>query len=213
MNGEPYYAGYIGNHRGGYRIGAIGGTPKDDQYVRSGMYGSFLSGGFAGHVYGSEGIWGADIAPNAKPHMWEAFQWNSASQMKYLRVFAFSIGTRFQDLIPDPEFISPNKTQTVGGYEGWAYSAHTADKEIVLAYFEKGCITSQVRALLPMAVYRAQWFDPREGKWLDAGEGWLQSSVSGVIQLPDFPADADWGLRLVYGGRVSGHSGGSSEEP
>ena len=25
---------------------------KDDQYVRSGMYGSFLSGGFAGHMYG-----------------------------------------------------------------------------------------------------------------------------------------------------------------
>lgn len=51
MNGEPYYSGYIGNKPGGYQAGAAGGTEKDDQYVRSGMYGSFLSGGFAGHLW------------------------------------------------------------------------------------------------------------------------------------------------------------------
>ena len=39
----------------GYQYGAPGGTEKDDQFVRSSMYGSFLSGGFGGHVYGAEG--------------------------------------------------------------------------------------------------------------------------------------------------------------
>ena len=65
LNGEPYYAGYkdargadIGVH---YSRGAEGNTEKDNEIVRSGAYGSFLSGGLAGHVYGAEGIWGADI--------------------------------------------------------------------------------------------------------------------------------------------------------
>ena len=63
LNGEPYYSGYTDARGlgGGYKFGAPGGTEKDDQFVRSAMYGSFLSGGFAGHVYGAEGIWGADI--------------------------------------------------------------------------------------------------------------------------------------------------------
>ena len=81
LNGEPYYAGYLdlrsqGGGRG-YQFGAPGGTEKDDQFVRSSMYGNFLSGGLGGHVYGAEGIWGADIEPAAPIKMWDAFQWSS----------------------------------------------------------------------------------------------------------------------------------------
>jgi hypothetical protein len=81
LNGEPYYAGYVDarGQNGGYKFGALGGTPKDDQYVRSAMYGSVLSGGLAGHVYGAEGIWGADIEPSAPVKMWDAFQPKSGS--------------------------------------------------------------------------------------------------------------------------------------
>jgi hypothetical protein len=205
INGEPYYSGYNdarGKAKGGYKFGAAGGTAKDDQFVRSAMYGSFLSGAFAGQIYGAEGIWGADVQPSANPRMWEAFQWNSASQMKYLRTFAFSIGKRLPDLIPEADLVSPNKTHEVNGYEGWAYSAHTPEKDIVLAYFEKDCPRSQLRALRPESVYRAEWFDPRAGTWGDAGRGWLQSTVAGVILLPPFPSDLDWGLRLIYAGPV-----------
>ena len=153
LNGEPYYSGYNdarGRAGGGYRFGAPGNTEKDDQFVRSGMYGSFLSGGLAGHIYGSEAIWGADVQPQAPIKMWEAFQWSSATQMRHLRTFAFSIGRRYQDLIPDADWASPSKTQTTRGYEGWAYAAHTADKEIILAYFEKGCPTSIIRGVKPL---------------------------------------------------------------
>ncbi len=74
LNGEPYYAGYFDARglNGGYKYGAPGGTPKDDQFVRSAMYGDFLSGGLAGHVNGAEGIWGADIEPAAPVKMWES---------------------------------------------------------------------------------------------------------------------------------------------
>jgi hypothetical protein len=58
LNGEPYYAGYkdeFGLGEGGYKYGAEGGSDTDNRFVRSTMYGSFLSGGFAGHIYGAEG--------------------------------------------------------------------------------------------------------------------------------------------------------------
>ena len=202
LNGEPYYSGY-NDARGrasGYQFGAPGNTPTDDRFVRSGMYGSFLSGGLAGHIYGSEAIWGADVQPAAPIKMWDAFQWSSATQMRHLRTFAFSIGRRFQDLIPDADWVSPSKTQTTRGYEGWAYAAHTADREIVLAYFEKGCPRSLIRAVKPSAAYRAEWFDPRNGTFTAAADGWMTSNPIGVIALPPFPGDADWGLRLVYAG-------------
>ena len=202
LNGEPYYSGYY-DARGratGYPYGAQGNTPKDDQFVRSGMYGSFLSGGLAGHIYGAEGIWGADVQPAAPVKMWDAFQWSSAAQMRHLRTFAFSIGRRYQDLIPDADWVTPNRTATTRGYEGWSYAAHTADAEIVMAYFEKGCAQSSVRALKPSSVYRAEWFDPRTGEFQDAGGGFRQSNAIGAIALPPFPADADWALRLRYAG-------------
>jgi hypothetical protein len=201
LNGEPYYAGYhdarsLGGGRG-YQYGAVGGTEQDDQFVRSGMYGSFLSGGLAGHVYGAEGIWGADIEDTAPTKMWDAFQWRSAAQMQYLRAFAFSIGKRYQELAPDADLVSPNKTQVLRSYEGWAYCARTPDKSIFLAYFEKGCPRSQIRGAKLNITYRAEWFDPRTGEWQNAGDGTLKSSVIGIVNLPDFPGEVDWGLRLV----------------
>ena len=204
INGEPYYSGYKdarsqGGGRG-YQFGAVGGTELDDQYVRSSMYGCFLSGGLGGHVYGAEGIWGADIEPSAPTHMWEAFQWNSAAQMHYLRDFAFSIGNRYRDLEPNAELITPHQTAVIRGYEGWAYAARTPDRNIFLAYFEKGCPRSQVRGARLNSAYRAQWFDPHNGSWRDVGSGTLRSSAIGIIMLPDLPENTDWGLRLTYEG-------------
>ena len=199
LNGEPYYAGYVDARglNGGYRFGAPGGTEKDDQFVRSSMYGNFLSGGFAGHVYGAEGIWGADIEPAAPIKMWDAFQWSSAAEMQHLRTFAMSIGKRYQELVPIADLVSPNKTADVRSYEGWAYCARTPDKNIFLAYFEKGCPRSQIRGARLNTPYRAEWYDPRKGTWQNVGTGMLRSNMIGIIALPDFPADADWGLRLT----------------
>ena len=207
LNGEPYYAGYRdarGPGSANYTRGAAGGSEQDDEFVRSGMYGSFLSGGLAGHVYGAEGIWGADIEPAAPVHMWDAFQWRSGAEMQYLRTFAFSIGRRYKDLVPLADLVSPNKTHVTLGYEGWAYCARTDDGQIYLAFFEKGCPPSQIRGARLNSLYRAQWFNPREGTWLDAGAGKLVANKIGIIVLPDFPGDADWGLRLIFDGPLSG---------
>ena len=207
LNGEPYYAGYQDNRGPGganYTRGAVGGTDKDNAFVRSGMYGSFLSGGLAGHVYGAEGIWGADIEPSAPVHMWEAFQWKSGAEMQYLRTFAISIGKRYQELVPMADLVSPNKTSETLSYEGWAYCARTTDKEIFLAFFEVGCLKSQIRGAKLNSVYQAQWFNLRDGTWSDVGNGKLVANKIGIIRLPDFPDKSDWGLRLIYESTVTG---------
>jgi len=207
FNGEPYYAGYKDARGPGavnYSRGAPGGTEKDNAFVRSGMYGSFLSGGLAGHVYGAEGIWGADIEPSAPVHMWEAFQWGSGAQMHYLRDFAFSIGRRYKDLVPLADLVSPNKTHDILSYEGWAYCARTEDKEVFLAYFEMGCPKSFIRGAKLNSLYRARWFNPRDGSWLDAGDGQLRANKIGIIRLPDFPDENDWGLQLIFEGPIAG---------
>ena len=170
---------------------------EDDRDVRSGIYGSFLSGGLAGHIYGSEGIWGADIEPGSSPFMWEAFQWNSANQMQYLKTFALSEGRRYQDLVPDANLVSPSETHVTKGFLGWAYCARTADKSFFLVYFEKDCPDkTMIRGAMPNATYRAEWFDPRRGQWSKAGTGMLKANVWGWITLPDFPSNDDWGLKL-----------------
>ncbi len=133
-----------------YQYGAPGNTPEDDRDVRSGMYGSFLSGGLAGHIYGAEGIWGADIEPGSDPFMWQSFQWNSANMMKFLKTFALCEGRRYQDLVPDANLVSPSETHLTKGFVGWAYGARTPDKTFFLAYFEKDCPNqSMIRGALP----------------------------------------------------------------
>ncbi len=207
LNGEPYYAGYRdarGPGSANYTRGAKGGTELDNEFVRSCLYGSFLSGGLAGFVYGAEGIWGADIEPSAPVHMWEAFQWNSGSQVKYLKNFALSIGTRYQELVPGANLVSPNKTHDILSYEGWAYCARTNDKNIFLAYFERGCPKSQIRGTRINSLYRAQWFNPRNGTWQDVGNGNVVANKIGIIELPEFPDDKDWGLRLIYERQLPG---------
>ncbi len=204
MNGEPYYAGYkdargagIGVH---YYRGAEGGTKRDSEIIHSAMYGSFLSGGLAGHVYGAEGIWGGDIEPEAPTHMWDAFEWESGAHMRHLRTFALSIGDRYQELEPNADLVSPNKTHDFLGYDGWAYCARTPDRNIFLVFFEKGCPQSIIRGMKMSSLYRAQWFDPREGTWIDASDHLLATSVIGTTVLPPFPDGRDWGLKLVYEG-------------
>jgi hypothetical protein len=200
LNGEPYYSGYSDPRHSVKRVRAPGGTPTDDRYVRSSMYGSFLSGGLAGHIYGAEGVWGADNEPAAPIKMWDAFRWSSAAQMRYLPLFAMSVGKRYQELAPNADLLSPNKTADTMSYEGWAYCARTPDKSIFLAYFEKSAPQAYVRGAKLDAYYEAAWFNPRNGSWVKVGDGRLQSNNVGFIMLPELPSGEDWGLRLVYQG-------------
>ena len=166
--------------------------------MRSAIYGSFLSGGLGGYIYGAEGIWGADIEQGSNPKMWDAFRWNSANMLRHLPTFALSQGNSYQSLVPDAELVEPSRTYNVRGYTGWAYCARTPQKDFFLAYYEKDCPNGTIRGALPQQTYRADWFDPRTGKWIPVvEEGTLTSSRFGKIAIPRPPSADDWGLRLA----------------
>lgn len=206
LNGEPYYAGwpdYRGwpDYEGWTEEDFVGGTDVDDAACRSGMYGSFLSGGLAGHIYGAQGIWGADIEPEvARNTMWEALQWDSGAQMTHLRTFVFSTGARYQDLEPNADLVTPNKTSRTTGNEGWAYCARTPGKDLFMIYWERGYAEttaphSELRGARANQTYRARWFNPRSGEWIDAGvplvDAWCR------VTLPKLPSSEDWAMSLT----------------
>ena len=66
-----------------------------------------------------------------------------------------------------------------------------------MAYFELGCPRSQIRGAKLNSFYKAQWYNPRNGTWMDARNGKLFANKIGIIRLPEFPDDQDWGLRLI----------------
>lgn len=189
LNGEPYYPGFPP----GRSVPA--NSPEAELYNRSGMYGSFLSGGFAGHIYGCVGLWSASVEPEAEYRIWEALQFRSGAEMSYLPRFALSEGMRYRDLVPNADLVEPNKTHEITGNRGWAYCARTPDRSLFMLYFEADCPQAQVRGALYRGRYRAQWFDPRTGEWLEAGV--LTADDLCEIALPPFPGPGDWGLKLV----------------
>jgi hypothetical protein len=75
------------------------------------MYGSVLSGGLGGHIYGAGGwkggIWSGEVEAASDDPIWKAIQWASADQMRHLKSFVLAEGRRYQDLIPSVELLSP----------------------------------------------------------------------------------------------------------
>jgi hypothetical protein len=194
INGEPYYAGMHD---------APGGTPNSAMYCRSGMYGSVLSGGLGGHIYGAGGwdggLWGGNVEEAAENHIWDAMKWPSGDQMRHMATFVLSEGRKYQQLVPSKELVQPNESGKPEGYTGWAYCARTAEKDLFLLYFEKDCPKAVLSAALPGGRYRASWFDTRRGKWIDGSV--LTANPSGDIALPGFPdncdvSKTDWALKL-----------------
>jgi len=62
----------------------------------------------------------------------------------------------------------------------------------------RGDLGRGVRGARLNSTYRAEWFDPRKGAWQDVGSETLRSGAIGIVALPYFPGDTDWGLRLTY---------------
>lgn len=195
INGEPYYAGL---HQLGtpYALRVEPDSDADGFYVRSGLYGSFLSGGLAGFIYGAEGIWQADVEPESLYPMWDSFKWRSGGEVQHLRSFAEVRGLRYRALEPKAELVMPNKTGPDFSYYGWAYCARTPERDLFLIYFENEApLAATLRGVRAGEIYRPAFFDPREGKWLAPGAP-VTVAPSAVLTLPDRPDQRDWGLML-----------------
>ena len=117
--------------------------------------------------------------------------------MRHLRTFAFTEGRRYQELVPDADLVVPHQDHNFKSYQGWAYCARTPAKDFFLGYFEKGCPNrSVIRGAVNYGAYELHWFNSRTGDWTKAAAP-LKANNSGRLELPDFPSDDDWGLKLL----------------
>jgi hypothetical protein len=199
INGEPYYDGMED---------AEPGSDKAARYCRSAMYGSVLSGGLGGHIYGAGGwkggLWSGEVEAASEYPIWEVIQWSSADQMRHLKTFVLSEGRKYQDLVPAVELLSPNRSGNAKSLDGWAYCAATEHRDLLLLYFELDCPRATLSGLPPGRHYEARWYDPRTGRWLDADSSakMISAAADGTIRLPPFPdaeakTEADWALKLL----------------
>jgi len=196
INGEPYYDGML-NTPGGSDTAAL--------YCRSAMYGSVLSGGLGGHIYGAGGwqggLWSGEIEKASKFPIWEVIKWKSADQMRHIKRFILSEGAGYQQLIPAADLLMPSRTGKPKSCLGWAYCARTVDRKLFMLYFEKECPRAILGGATGCAKYAARWFDPCKGKWMGKAEMSLIADFDGKIVLPPFPggagkSKADWALKL-----------------
>ena len=182
---------------------AKSGSEKAALYCRSGMYGSVLSGGLAGHIYGAGGwdggMWGGNVEDAAEHHIWDALKWPSADQMRHLGKFILSEERRYQNLIPATEMLSPNKSGDPKGYTGWSYCACSKSKDLVMVYFEKDCSSTTLSGLRANTEYKAQWFNPRNGSWIPPET--FKADSKGAVRIERFPDNkkktvTDWALKM-----------------
>jgi hypothetical protein len=197
INGEPYYDGML-NTPGGSDTAAL--------YCRSAMYGSVLSGGLGGHIYGAGGwqggLWSGEIEEASKFPIWDVIKWKSADQMRHLKQFVLSEGSGYQQLVPAADLLTPSRTGKPKSCLGWAYCARTDDRKLFMLYFEKECPQATVSGARTGGRYVARWFDPRTGKWIGKTGTALIASADGRIILPPFPdrskkSRTDWALKLT----------------
>jgi len=208
INGEPYYDGMEG---------ARGGSATAALYCRSAMYGSVLSGGLGGIIYGAGGwkggLWSGEVESASKNPIWKVIRWPSAEQMRHLERFVLSRGALYRQLVPSVELLSPAREGKPKSNVGWAYCARTADRRWFLLYFEKDCPRATLSGASPAGAYAIRWFNPRTGRWRAVGGGPRTADANGRIPLPAFPGGKersanDWAMELMREGRPTGKGDG-----
>lgn len=204
INFEPYYTGW--NHEinkpNGERPEA--NSERDNYFARAQMYGSVLSGGLSGHVHGTAAydITTTGEPAGARPHVWDAFNYESASYMIHLKNFVLSEGKKYQELQLASSDIAQQKAagSPPAGLDGWAYMMRTDKKDLALLYYENQAVHSELKNFRKNSTYIFQWYDTIEGKWI--GKVKIKSDSSGVLVIPLFPngkkvCNRDWAAKIT----------------
>ena len=196
FNNEPYYSWHDVSfgRPDGERV--IPNSDRDNYFARSHAYDSFFSGAFAGHVFGS-GSFGGDtkgepiFAVNPKwPKIWQTLQMPNMKQAGYFREFVLSEGIKYQSLLLASDDLSSARSSSIKMDE-WSFMLRSPDKKLAFLYFENKAKRQIISNMLPSTKYRAQWYNPRGGKWFDIADGFLKSDSNGGIELPRFPTGED----------------------
>jgi hypothetical protein len=203
-NLEPYYPGW--NHV--YHNLVAGekpapGSERDNYFGRAQAWGSFLSGGLAGHIYGTGAYDGTTVGEEegARPNIWTALNYPAGQQVGFLRKFIDSEGAAFQELTLASDDVIPRKAENseANGLDGWAFMMRTTDKKLAMLYFENKCEAPELRGFIPNQAYELSWFNPITGNWQHIIK--TKTDNNGVIRIFTFPKGTrisiqDWGLKI-----------------
>ena len=206
INFEPYYTGWDHeiNMPNGERPPA--NSERDNYFSRAQMYGSVLSGGLSGHVHGTAAY---DITTTGepsgmRPHVWDAYKYESATYMQHLKEFILSEGKKYENLQLAREDVQPNKTpeSPEKGLDGWSYMMRTPEKDFALLYFENQSVLPSLTNFNPKTSYYFQWFNTVNGEWKEKVE--IKSDEKGTLKIPEFPdgsnpSSIDWAAKIVSG--------------
>lgn len=204
INFEPYYTGWDHeiNKPNGERPPA--NSERDNYFSRAQMYGSVLSGGLSGHVHGTAAydITTTGEPAGARPHIWDAFKYESAKYMRHLKTFILSEGKKYQNLQPARQDVQPNKApgSPPAGLDGWAYMMRTPGKDVAFLFFENGSVLPVLNNFNPNAEYYFQWFDTITGEWKN--KIIIKADGTGKLVLPEFPgklkiSSRDWAGKII----------------
>jgi hypothetical protein len=206
INFEPYYTGWDHeiNMPNGERPPA--NSERDNYFSRAQMYGSVLSGGLSGHVHGTAAY---DITTTGepsgmRPHVWDAFRYESATYMQHLKEFILSEGNKYRELQLARRDVQPNKAPSSPekGLDGWSYMMRTPAKDFALLYFENKSVLPSLTNFNPKTSYYFQWFNTVNGEWKEKVE--IKSDEKGTLKIPEFPdgsnpSSIDWAAKIVSG--------------
>ena len=199
-NLEPYYTGW--NHVIDHPAGEAPApdSERDNYFARAMMYGSVLSGGLAGHVYGTAAydVTTTGEAEGWRPYIWQALRYKAAGQMQYLRRFMLSQGDRYWELRLASNDLQPRRSGAYkpDGLDGQAYMMRS--DRLAMLYFENRAPRVHIAGFAPQATYRWTWFNPRDGVW--SATIAIKSDARGTLAAPAFPgggADQDWAARIT----------------
>ncbi len=195
IDAEPIYEG----HPISFDAKRFGHSVAAD--VRRPLYWD-LFGGACGHTYGHHSVWQM-WTPERKPvnnplMVWtDALNEPGARQMQHGRALIES--RPFLTRVPDDSVIVTDRVATsVPGAGRYRFAAtRNEDGAYAFVYVPTGRAFSVDFTRLSGSEVRAWWFNPRDGSWSEIGNGTLDSDKIGIVHLPDFPGDTDWGLKLV----------------
>jgi hypothetical protein len=170
------------------------------------MYGSVMSGGLAGYIFGTGAYDGNTTGepknPGDRPYIWEGLNYEAGGQLQYMTKFITSEGTRFINCVPSRELVMPHKAKNApeDGLDGWTFMLLAPEKDLAFLYFENACEIPKVSGLQSSTSYKVQWFDPLNGEWLESTT--LTATEIGEVSLEAFPdgegiSIQDWALKFV----------------
>ncbi len=204
INFEPYYTGWNHEINKPNNERPPANSERDNYFARAQMYGSVLSGGLSGHVHGTAAydITTTGEPSGARPHIWDAFKYESANYMKHLNSFILSEGKKYHDLELARNDVIPNKApgSPPTGLDGWAYMMRTQERDFALLYFENESVVPELNNFKPNTDYVLQWFNTISGEWSDEIE--INSDTKGTILVSEFPngekkSSIDWAAKII----------------